>query len=446
MDTNVKLDWVVTPEATKIIKVIGIGGGGVNAVDYMYRSGIHGVNFAAINTDAQSFDGLSIPVKVTLGDGFGAGSDPEKAVKKFGQSAEEVAKLLDDGTRMVFISAAMGGGTGTGAAPLLAEMAKERGILTVGVITLPFSFEMAPRIIHALEAVETMSKKVDALIVINNDSLGNLEGVKALEGFDKPNEVLLMAVKSIAEIITVKGKINRDFEDITTTMKDSGVAFVSYGFGKGKNRIDDAINEAMTSSLLNNNDINNAKRILFYLSVQPDSDVEISELNEHMRRFMRRFNINIIMNWGLGVDKTLKEDQEVKFTIIATGFGIDAVPEVKKEMNEKYGIKEEDAEEKRRRQLEIIKKRGYGDLVYNNKVPRVTQSDLVVLTSEELDNINLIEYLEQKPPYLRSYKELSSKRNKPLAAVEEAAVATADIEAGSPNGEEKPRKKRILFG
>jgi cell division protein FtsZ len=442
MDTNVTLDFVVQKNSTKIIKVIGIGGGGVNAVDFMCRKGIHGVNFAAVNTDAQSFDDLSIPVKVTLGDGFGAGSDPEKAKLKFSQSTAEVAKLLDDGTKMVFISAAMGGGTGTGAAPLLAQMAKERGILTVGVVTLPFSFEMLPRIINALDAVEEMSRQVDALIVINNDSLGSLEGVKALEGFDKPNEILLMAVKSIAEIITVKGRINRDFEDITTTMKDSGIAFVSYGFGSGPNRIDDAINEAMYSSLLNNNDVNNAQRVLYYVSVHENSPVEIIELNEQMTKFMGRFDSHIIMNWGFGVDKSLPEDKEVKFTIIATGFGIDAVPELKKQMMDKHGTIITDTIAQHKNEIKRAEAAGF-NVPHNQKIPVAPLSSMVVMTSDELDNEELIKYLEAHPPYLRLSNEIAALR-KP-ATVSFVEVKDESSASQTLTSESASKKKTIKF-
>ena len=171
MDTNVGMNFNFPSSSVKIIKVIGVGGGGVNSVNHMFECGIHGVNFAVCNTDEQSFDDVNVPVKVTLGAGLGAGGNPEKAKEEFEVSYAEVEKLLSDGTRMVFIAAGMGGGTGSGAAPLLAKMAKSKGILTVGIVTIPFLYEMVPRIIQALDAVEEMSKNVDALIVINNERL-----------------------------------------------------------------------------------------------------------------------------------------------------------------------------------------------------------------------------------------------------------------------------------
>ncbi len=195
MNTNVGMKFNFPTEPTRIIKVIGIGGGGVNAVNHMFECGIHGVNFAVCTTDQQACEGVDVPVTVTLGAGLGAGGEPEKAKAEFEKSKSEVEKLLDDGTKMVFIAAGMGGGTGSGAAPLLAQMAKAKGILTVGIVTIPFLYEKVPRIIQALDAVEEMSKNVDALIVINNERLKMFyPDFELVEAFKKPNEVLAMAV------------------------------------------------------------------------------------------------------------------------------------------------------------------------------------------------------------------------------------------------------------
>ena len=308
MDTNVCLEWNISKDPSKIIKVIGIGGGGVNSVDYMYKSGITGVNFAVCNTDSQSFNEVNVPVKVTLGAGLGAGGNPDKGRKEFEKSADEVEKLLTDGTQMVFIATGLGGGTGSGAGPLLAKMAKERGILTVGIATIPFVHEMIPRIIKALNAVEELSKNVDALIVINNEDLRTYyREFNLLEAFKKPNEVLAMAVKSITEIITRRGIINRDFNDVTTTMKDSGVALVSYGFGQGENRLVNAIGEALDSPLLNNKNIYKAKRLLIYISFKIESNFTIEEMVKTLGSFMSKFNPHVEMNWGVGLDESLEE-------------------------------------------------------------------------------------------------------------------------------------------
>jgi cell division protein FtsZ len=430
MNTGVGMNFCFPEDpkdSTKIIKVIGIGGGGVNAVNYMYESGIHGVNFAVCNTDRQSFVDVNVPVKVTLGAGLGAGGQPEKAKEEFEKSAAEVEQLLDDGTKMVFIAAGMGGGTGSGAAPLLAKMAKDKGILTVGIVTIPFLFERVPRIIKALDAVEEMSRNVDALIVINNERLKTFyPEVELAEAFKKPDEVLAMAVKSIAEIITVKGVINRDFNDVTTTMKDSGVALVSYGFGRGENRLNDAIQNALDSPLLNNNDIYNAKRLLFYLSYREDAHVKIDELTNSADNFMSRFDQHIEMSWGHGKDDSLQPEQELKFTIIATGFGIDAVPEIKDRI--------ESNKKKNDTQLteDVIRVEGvYGKSLQTNvKINRVLPSSIVILTIDEMEDDAFLDFMEETPVYKRKPAEIAARRRPEKNAVTAKEPATPSPEVG----------------
>lgn len=424
MDTSVGMNFSFPTDENRIIKVIGVGGGGVNSVNYMYECGIHGVNFAVCNTDSQSFKGVNVPVKVTLGAGLGAGGQPEKAKTEFETSTAEVEKLLDDGTKMVFIAAGMGGGTGSGAAPLLAKMAKSKSILTVGIVTIPFLYEKVPRIVQALKAVEEMSQNVDALIVINNERLKEFyPSDDLIDAFKKPNEVLAMAVKSISEIITVKGIINRDFNDVTTTMKDSGVALVSYGFGAGENRLDTAINEALDSPLLNNNDISTAQRILFYISFREDAGFKVEELNKSIDSFMAGFDNHIKMIWGFGTDESLTPDQEVKFTIIATGFGLDAVPEMKKMKDDNRFLEEQELQEKKKRDEELVKTY-YGDKINmtNVKVGRVSQSSIVVLTMDEMDDDKFLEFMEKTPTYSRDPKEIAAIR-KPVTMTKTEPVS-----------------------
>ena len=417
MDTNVGMNFSFPTNSVKIIKVVGVGGGGVNSVNHMFECGIHGVNFAVCNTDEQSFEDVNVPVKVTLGAGLGAGGKPEKAKEEFEYSSAEVEKLLSDGTRMVFIAAGMGGGTGSGAAPLLAKMAKSKGILTVGIVTIPFLYEKVPRIVQALDAVEEMSKNVDALIVINNERLKEFyPNFELVEAFKKPNEVLAMAVKSIAEVITKKGIINRDFNDVTSTMKDSGVALVSYGFGKGENRLNDAINDALDSPLLNNNDISNAKRILFYISFKKDAHFKVDELTKSIDNFMADFDNHINMIWGFGVDESLEEDQEVKFTIIATGFGLEAIPEIKDMKDENDLLNRQSILEQQQKDEERVKG-AYDNYNPKTKVIRASQANIIVLTMDEMDDDKLIEYMESNPPYNRNAKEIAGKR-KPVKAAE----------------------------
>ena len=438
MDTNVGMNFSIPAgsDSDKIIKVIGIGGGGVNAVNYMYECGIHGVNFAVCNTDKQSFVGVNVPVKVTLGDGLGAGGKPEKGREEFEKSAAEVDKLLDAGTNMVFLASGMGGGTGSGAGPLLAKMAKDKGILTVGIVTIPFQFERVPRIIKALDAVEEMSKNVDALIVINNERLKVCYPDSDLdEAFNKPNEVLAMAVKSIAEIITVRGHINRDFNDVKSAMKDSGVALVSYGFGSGENRLDNAIQDALDSPLLSNSDIYNAKRLLLYISSRKGSHFKVDELNRYIDNFMMRFDDHIEMNWGYGNDDSLAPDQEVKFTIIATGFGLDAVPKIKEIKDEEEFRKIQDEIDKRTedsKRVEAV----YGDSFNANvKVNRrVSPSSIIVLTMDEMDDDTLINYMERIPPYNRDPKEIAKMRKPAKEAVRKEEPVATVINGGSSGG------------
>jgi cell division protein FtsZ len=434
MDTNIGLDFYFPedPEdATKTIKVIGIGGGGVNAVNYMYKnSSIHGVRFAVCNTDEQSFNGVDVPVKVTLGDGLGSGGKPGIAKQEFEKSIAEVEQLLDDGTKMVFIASGMGGGTGSGAGPLLAKMAKEKGILTVGIVTIPFLFEKVPRIIQALDAVEEMSRNVDALIVINNERLKKRYPEFDIDAaFAKPDEVLAMAVKSIAEIITVKGVINRDFNDVVTTMKDGGVALVSYGFGKGENRLDNAIQEALDSPLLNNNDIYNAKRVLLYITYRKDAHLTVEEVTNSNDNFMSRFDKHINMIWGFGSDDSLQDDQDVKFTIIATGFGLDAVPEIQ-EWTDENALLEAQRESDRRAKDEKRIKDVYGEtLSATVKVNRVSPSSIVILTLDEMDDDGFLDFIGKTPTYNRKPKEIAAKR-KPVKSVLAAKAPATATEAG----------------
>jgi len=417
MDTNVTLNWNIEKDSPKTIKVIGIGGGGVNSVDYMFNTGIRGVNFAVCNTDKQSFEGVNVPVKVMLGAGLGAGGDPKVGKEEFEKSAAEVEKLLLDGTKMVFIATGMGGGTGSGAGPLLAKMAKSKGILTVGIVTIPFLFEKIPRIIKALNAVEEMSKNVDALIVINNERLKTYYPKVALEeAFTKPNEVLAMSVKSIAEIITVKGTINRDFKDVTSTMKDGGVALVSYGFGLGENRIENAIREALDSPLLNNNDIYNAKRILIYLSYKKNANVEIEEVQQTFDTFTDNFDKHIELIWGCGPDESLEEGQDVKFTIIATGFGIEAIREIEEWKDEEAIRQKQIDEAQKQKDLERVETTYKVKINTNLKVKKASKDSIVILTTDELDNDEFINFLEKYPTYNRSPKEIAKIRKPPKSA------------------------------
>ena len=313
-----------------IIKVIGVGGGGSNAVNFMYDKGITGVDFIVANTDVQALAKSPIAKKVQLGktltEGLGAGNQPDKGREAAIENIEDIKTILSEGTKMVFITAGMGGGTGTGAAPVIAEAAKEMGILTVGIVTIPFRYEGRKRIKSAVEGITLMEKHVDALLIINNEKIreiyGDLAGSKAL---GKADEVLTVAAKGIAEIITVEGHVNVDFADVDTVMKGSGVALMGTGEGTGENRAEIAVKAALTSPLLDNTDIRGAKNILLNIvSGEPEATMdEISYINEYVQR---EAGNNADLIWGNNYNDALGD--KIVVTIIATGFGTHDIPEI----------------------------------------------------------------------------------------------------------------------
>ena len=321
MDEEGIIDFNLPVNNTHIIKVIGVGGGGGNAVRTMYKQGIKDVSFAICNTDSQALWNSEIPVKVQLGKkGLGAGGNPERAKSAAEESMESIKALFEDQTKMVFITAGMGGGTGTGAAPIIAKAAKEKGILTVGIVTIPFYFEKKPQIIKAFKGVEEMRKSVDSLLVINNERLRDIytDGITtAKEAFAKADDILTTATKGIAEIITNVGVISRDFCDVETVMKEGGNALMTIGKASGENRLQHAILNALHSPLLNDSNIENARKILFIIYTSPEYALLIDEM-EQLDAFMEELNQDIEVAWGLYDDETLGAD--VKITIIATGF------------------------------------------------------------------------------------------------------------------------------
>ena len=315
---------------SNVIKVIGVGGGGSNAINHMFRQGIIGVDFVVCNTDSQALQTSPVPNKIQLGvnltEGLGAGAKPEVGQQAALESIEEIEKMLDANTKMVFITAGMGGGTGTGAAPVIAQLAKERGILTVGIVTIPFQFEGKNRGEQAMEGVERLRKQVDSLIVINNNKLrevyGNL-GFKA--GFSKADEVLATASKGIAEVITNHLTMNIDLKDAKTVLSDSGTAIMGSFVASGSDRAKIAIQSALDSPLLNDNKITGAKNVLLLITFGSDEITidEISEINEYIQNEAGH-NANIIM--GIGEDEKLEDS--ISVTVIATGFNIEQQKEI----------------------------------------------------------------------------------------------------------------------
>ena len=307
-------------QKTSIIKVVGVGGGGNNAVNYMFKQGIEGVDFVVCNTDMQALSASPVPVKVQLGEsGLGAGAIPEVAEKAALDSLDKIKGVLDEDTEMVFITAGMGGGTGTGAAPVIAKFAREMGLLTVGIVTLPFHFEGRRKMLKAKQGIEEIRKYVDTLLVISNDKLRSLYGDLGLgNAFAHADDVLATAAKGIAELITVHGYVNVDFNDVKTVMKDSGKAIMGSAIMEGDDRAIRAIEEAMHSPLLNDNNVYGAKNILLYMTTGNDDITmdEITSITDYISDKCGEDTANVI--WGRGIDEAMGDKLGV--TIIATGF------------------------------------------------------------------------------------------------------------------------------
>ena len=316
------MEFDLPKEKSSIIKVIGIGGGGNNAVNHMYREGITGVNFVICNTDEQALNTSPIPVKVHLGpsltEGMGAGNDPSKGREATEESIEDIRAILEVNTKMVFITAGMGGGTGTGGAAVVARLAKEMGILTVAIVTAPFDFEGRQRIIQAEDGIAKLKDEVDTLIVVSNNKLREVFGNLTLKNaFSKADDILSTAAKGIAEIITVPGYVNVDFEDVRTVMRDSGVAIMGMGIASGEGRSLKAVDEAINSPLLNDNDINGAQNILINIISGKEEVLmdEISDITDYVQDQAGN-GANII--WGNCSNDSLED--ELIVTVIATGF------------------------------------------------------------------------------------------------------------------------------
>jgi len=313
---------------SSIIKVIGVGGGGGNAVNHMYRQGITDVSFVVCNTDNQALVKSPVPTKIQLGlattEGLGAGGKPEIARLAAEESIDKIRDLLKDNTKMVFITAGMGGGTGTGASPVVAKAAHDLGILTVGIVTIPFAFEGNMKIRQALEGVAALSEHVDAILVINNEKLKQIyPDLELSNAFAKADDVLTNAATAIAEIITVPGYINTDFADVYSIMKDGNVAIMNTGYASGEGRITKAIADALNSPLLNTNDVSGASKILLSLYCSTTDQIRMEEV-EQIHEFMSKVGENVQVIWGASFDDELKDS--VKITLIATGFDVSDIP------------------------------------------------------------------------------------------------------------------------
>lgn len=417
-NTNTMVDFGTPEKENTIIKAIGVGGGGGNAVNHMYKQGIHDVSFVLCNTDNQALSDSSVPILLQLGEeGLGAGNKPAKARKAAEDSIDAIKEMLNDGTKMAFITAGMGGGTGTGAAPVIARVSKEMGILTVGIVTIPFRFEGKRKIDQALDGVEEMAKNVDALLVINNERLRKIyPDLTVLSAFEKADDTLSVAAKSIAEIITNHGLINLDFNDVKTVLKDGGVAIMSTGYGEGEGRVKQAIEDALNSPLLNDNDVFNAKKILLSINfakqsnggeAQNEGGLMMEEMNE-VNDFMEQFGSDFEIKWGIALDPEL--GKKVKVTILATGFGIKDVPE----MDTHIARHTQEEEEK---QTEIdIRKDGRRERYYGTGNDGGTiikhRPHIYRFRPEELDNEEVILTVESTPTYKRTLQQVNELRRR----------------------------------
>lgn len=370
-DNTIKFD--LPQKQSSIIKVIGVGGGGGNAVNHMFREGITDVDFVICNTDSQALQSSPIPVKINLGPtitgGCGAGNRPERGKQAAIESLDQISELLSHNTKMVFITAGMGGGTGTGAAPIIAEEAQQLGILTVGIVSIPFLFEGRKRLKQAIEGIEEMSKHVDALLVISNEKIREIHGDLEMKvAFAKADNILTTAAKGIAEIITVPGIVNVDFEDVYTVMNKSGVALMGSGKASGENRAIDAIEEALTSPLLNNNDINGATDILLNIT-SGKKNITLDEMTIITDYLQNAAGKNADIIWGANINETLED--EIHVTVIATGFNSDVIPELSGQANPK-----------------IIKHHLEEAKNYKQQVIADNENTTPILVTPEVNNIN----------------------------------------------------------
>lgn len=406
-----------------IIKVVGVGGGGDNAVNYMYRQNIPNVNFVVCNTDEQALKMSPVPNQLILGwevtHGRGAGNDPGTGRQCAEASAEDIRALFDRNTEMVFVTAGMGGGTGTGAAPVVARIAKEEGKLTIGIVTVPFMFEGNKKIVKALEGAKEMQKHVDALLVINNENILDIyPDFNFFNAFEKADDTLANAARSISEIISEECYINVDFEDVKTTLKNSGTAIISTAFGEGENRISSAISNALHSPLLKQHDINTSQRLLLKFSFNRQSEHPITAIEmKEIYNFTSKLPRSIDVKWGIADNPELGD--KLKVTILASGFDMTIV-EGGDDKNDKgngdgpiviFGDHKDPAkDEASKKELEDEIKKVYGSDKMMQQLRDSNRAKYAVLKPEQFDNHEVAALLERVPTFSRSHQILEELR------------------------------------
>ena len=385
-----------------IIKVMGVGGGGNNAINHMYMQNIEGVSFVVLNTDRQQLNESPVPNRVLLGPntthGLGAGNIPETARRAAEESEAEIAALFDDDTKMVFITAGMGGGTGTGAAPVVARIAHEKGVLTIGIVTIPFLFEGPKKILKALAGADEMGKYVDALLIINNQRLTEIySDLDFTNAFGKADDTLTIAARSISDLITVTGVINLDFNDVDTTLRNGGAAIISSGYGTGERRVTKAIENALESPLLKNRDVYGSKKILmnFYFNPNSEAPLVMEEMNE-IQEFMANFDPDLDVIWGTAFDETLTD--QIKVTVLAAGFNVSLDKEAP--VATVSVRREQAAVPSAMSDAERLKKE-YGDKAINELTNKQLSARYIVLTPDEMDDDDFIDMMEKTPTFKR---------------------------------------------
>ncbi|MBD5214453.1 MAG: cell division protein FtsZ [Bacteroidales bacterium] len=441
-------------EDNNIILAVGVGGGGSNAVGHMYKQNIEGVSFAICNTDKQALQNSPIPKRVLLGAGLGAGGIVTKAAEDAEKSADAIRELFTDNIKMVFVTAGMGGGTGTGAGPVVARIAKEKDLLTIGIVTIPFLFEGDRKIIKALEGAEEMGKYVDALLMINNERLTEIyPDLHFLNAFEKADDTLAIAARSISDIITQQGLINRDFNDVNSTLRNGGTAIISTGFGEGEHRVTKAIEDALHSPLLKNRDITSSKRLLFVIYFSPNAEHQFQMAeSQELTAFTSTIDSGVDIIYGVYPDPSMGE--KVKITILASGFeptmrkpeDNHAPAEIqvthpaphekpepeptpsapKRDIN--APISPEDPEIRSKLEAQ------YGADAINKKIREKIRKRQIILTPDQLDNDAVIEGLEKNVAFERDTRiatEISSihtaapSANRPRPATSAAPASSA---------------------
>jgi len=386
-----------------IIKVMGVGGGGNNAINHMYMQNIEGVSFVVLNTDRQQLNESPVPNRVLLGPntthGLGAGNIPETAKRAAEESEAEIAQLFDDDTKMVFITAGMGGGTGTGAAPVVARIAHEKGVLTIGIVTIPFLFEGPRKILKALAGADEMGKYVDALLIINNQRLTEIySDLDFTNAFGKADDTLTTAARSISDLITVRGVINLDFNDVNTTLRNGGAAIISSGYGTGERRVTKAIEDALESPLLKNRDVYGSRKILMNVYFNPNSGSPLlmKELNE-IQEFMANFDQEVDVIWGTAHDLSLEE--QIKVTVLAAGFNVSLDKEAPTPSFSTARREVASTHSTVSNSDRLV--REYGEEAITKQALAQNRARYIVLTPDEMDDDDVIDMIEKTPTYKR---------------------------------------------